>query len=611
MLYYLQIQLSHLLELSGILQVGDLKMKRVFILLVLLGMLIPAAAVAEIVLSADTLAQKSILDFTIEGENAPLYRYTVYREDEKLFSHETKYGFGSYVPRATGAYTLMAEAVYDEERKESSEAVFTVVEQLTCDLLVREQTLYAGEPLRAEVTANGGCGGYRYLYTVTADGKQIIQQESGPEWYWAPGEEGGYTLIVTVMDESGSTVSAKADFTAETGPGLSAEPTGGALQSHGGQKSWIIFAPEGWMAKTDCDFITLENAAGEPGDALVVSISEETDEYREGIVTITSAGKSIELIVGQSGHHGVEEEVSLFAQEGMVLADGKVHNTWLNAQGSQTFTIAADGLWEIETDAFIHAEAEGDQLTVTVEESNEKAVRFGMVHLSCGSASAYIHLYQQPAEQADAGAGLPPIEAADGFTLYSQSSGLWKEQKYGVSTLEHSGCAIFALSHALECLGYEGEEILPPALAKKYAFCLRDGGTINSTLIGNAGDDFGYKTRYELYEELDTIRSRTQQGAVWSFSVVNGHIAMIAEMSEDGSMFRVIDSAPSATWERIQNAQLYRREADGSFTSIQALTELDDMRYFIENGAFSGATYWLEDRYVARRGVRLIQRKED
>jgi len=274
-------------------------------------------------------------------------------------------------------------------------------------------------------------------------------------------------------------------------------------------------------------------------------------------------------------------------------------------------TITADGLWTIETDDFIHAEADGEQLTITVDKSNEAAVRFGMVHLSSGAASAYIHIYQQPAKQADAYAGLPPIEAAEPFTLYSQSSGLWKEKKYGVSTLEHSGCAIFALSHALECLGYEGEEILPEALAKKYAFCLRDGGTINSTLIGNAGDDFGYKTRYDLYDDLSAIRSRTEQGAVWSFSVVSGHIAMIAEMNEDGSMFRVIDSAPSATWERIRNAQLYRREADGSFTAIQSLKELDDMRYFIENGAFSGATYWLEDSYVARRGVRLIQRKED
>ena len=94
---------------------------------------------------------------------------------------------------------------------------------------------------------------------------------------------------------------------------------------------------------------------------------------------------------------------------------------------------------------------------------------------------------------------------------------------------------------------------------------------------------------------------------MFSFAVVSGHIAMVAEQSEDGSMFRIIDSAPSATMERIKNAQLYRREADGSFAPITSLTELEGIRYYIENGAFGGADYWLEASYVTKRGVRLIQ----
>ena len=72
-------------------------------------------------------------------------------------------------------------------------------------------------------------------------------------------------------------------------------------------------------------------------------------------------------------------------------------------------------------------------------------------------------------------------------------------------------------------------------------------------------------------------------------------------------MLRIIDSAPSATWERIKGAQLYKQAADGSFSPIAALSELDGIRYYPENNAFGGTTYWLESSYVAKRGVRLIQ----
>ena len=46
-----------------------------------------------------------------------------------------------------------------------------------------------------------------------------------------------------------------------------------------------------------------------------------------------------------------------------------------------------------------------------------------------------------------------------GFILYGQKDGQWTTVPYGSSTLEASGCAIFALSHALQRLGYHGEDI--------------------------------------------------------------------------------------------------------------------------------------------------------
>jgi len=192
------------------------------------------------------------------------------------------------------------------------------------------------------------------------------------------------------------------------------------------------------------------------------------------------------------------------------------------------------------------------------------------------------------------------------FVLYSQSDGWWQDKKYRHSTLEHSGCAIFALSHALQLLGYTGDEILPESLAETYAFCLLEGGTMNSTLIGHAGNDFGFKTRYDLYTNLSDILSRMEKGAVYSFAVVSGHIAMVAGVSEDKTKFRIIDSAPSATFERIRNASIYYQNEAGDFIAISSLDEIPGSTYYIETDSYGGMEYYLDAAYVAKRGVRLI-----
>lgn len=192
------------------------------------------------------------------------------------------------------------------------------------------------------------------------------------------------------------------------------------------------------------------------------------------------------------------------------------------------------------------------------------------------------------------------------FVLYSQCDGFWKDKPYRYSTLEHSGCAIFALAHALQMLGYEGEEITPQALADTYAFCLLEGGTMNSTLIGHAGDDFGFKTRYELYHNLGDILSRMDRGAVYSFGVVSGHIAMVAGVSEDKTKFRIIDSAPSATLERIKGGQIYYQNESGAFVPVSDLADFPGSVYYIETNSFGGLEYYLDAGYVSRQGVRLI-----
>jgi len=576
---------------------------KIFRLLLIL-LLLPAMAGAEpaLDLSAECLAMNSTLDFALTGAAADSYRYTVLRDGAELFSHETAMTAGSYIPRQPGQYTLMAQAGED-----IAQASFTVTEALRLSLADMPETIKAGQPVFPAPQTTGGSGNYGYVYAITAPDGTRQAWQSDEAWYWVPATPGAYTLVVTVCDSIGAQAEAEATITVTGGPGISVQATGGALLAHGGQKSWTVFAPGEWSAATEDEFITIETPTGVSGGTLNVTIRETTTQARTGSIMITSGGKQFTLNITQSGGHGVDEEITIGAAS-PVHVDGAQHAPWLNAQGSQSFTVTGEG-WQAESDDdFIHLAQTGDSLTLSVEPPAAYA-RHGLVAIHSGSGSAYIHVHQGAA-QADvfpASATPLPTETNTDFTLFSQSSGYWKDQPYGKSNLEQSGCAIFALSHVLQEMGFEGERITPQYLAANYSFALREGGTINATLVGNVGDDLGYKTRYELYNSLPTIQSKLREGAMFTFEVANGHIAAVVELSQDGSMCRIIDSAPSATFERIKNAALHRQEADGSFTPIISLMDLEGIRYYIETGAFGGAEYWLETSYVARRGVRLIQ----
>lgn len=570
--------------------------------------LLPCLACAEIRLevAGEVFAASRPVDFAVEGEKAHAYRYAVLLNGETLFSAESQRAFGSYLPQKTGEYTLQVTAVY-ADGEESAKADFTVTEALDMQLCPTPDVIRTGEPLKVQVETTGGAGEKRFFYTIMADGKPLLREQGGASWHWVPEKAGEYELHVTVQDAQGACVNAKADVTVEEGDGMSAEATGGELGANGGQKSWIIYAAAPWTASTDADFITLENTEGLSGDALTVTVHTPTSAYREADIVLQSGTHQITLTAAQSAGHGVDEEVSLFAPVQSVYVDGQTHAVWTNAQGSRTFRVEAAEEWQAHAQAdFIRVEETGDGITLHADANEEASVRSGIVTLNSGESVAYVHVYQPPCVQireAFADAEMPNVQA-DAF--HSQSSGYWKDKKYGASNLQKSGCAIFALSHALQQIGFEGDAITPEALAKKYAFCLREDGTINSTLVGNAGDDLGFKTRYDLYHDLRTIRSKAEEGAVFSFAVVAGHIAMVAEVSEDGNMVRVIDSAPSATWERIGDNRLYI-ESNGAFVPVDDLADIPDIRYYPETDAFGAATYWLESSYAARRGLRLIQ----
>ena len=194
--------------------------------------------------------------------------------------------------------------------------------------------------------------------------------------------------------------------------------------------------------------------------------------------------------------------------------------------------------------------------------------------------------------------------------VYSQKDGWWADKQYRKSDLEQSGCAIFALSHALQRMGYTGDEILPENLAVTYALCLTSDGTNNGRLISEAAADFGFTTRKTLYESEKQIVSLLQEGCLFSFSVARGHIALIDGVTEDGKYVHVVDSAPSATAERIVGASLYYKGRSGALIPAATPGDIPGAEWYPANDQYGGLEYYLPTSYAAKRGVRLIRPAE-
>ena len=192
--------------------------------------------------------------------------------------------------------------------------------------------------------------------------------------------------------------------------------------------------------------------------------------------------------------------------------------------------------------------------------------------------------------------------------VYSQKDGWWKDKQYRHSNLGKSGCAIFTLSHALQRMGIATEESLPEALAQKYAFCLIPGeGTSNELLINSASKAFGFATRGKLYSDPKEIKALLEGGALFTFSIARGHIALVSGLSADGAMVRVVDSAPLATFERIVDSAQYYQMRSGAYRAALSPDDLPGARWFFETDDYGGLEYYLTMEYVAKRGVRLIQ----
>lgn len=189
--------------------------------------------------------------------------------------------------------------------------------------------------------------------------------------------------------------------------------------------------------------------------------------------------------------------------------------------------------------------------------------------------------------------------------IYSQKDGWWLDKAYRDSTLDHSGCAIFTLSHALTRMGRTGDDLLPGNLARTFALCLTPDGTNNERLIREAAAAYGFKTQGALISDAKQLKKLFEQGAMFSFSIARGHIALALALSEDGDMVRVVDSAPFATFDRIVNDSLYY-QARGGFRAATRLEDIPGARWYLDTDDYGGLEYWLRLSYVAKRGARLI-----
>ena len=191
-------------------------------------------------------------------------------------------------------------------------------------------------------------------------------------------------------------------------------------------------------------------------------------------------------------------------------------------------------------------------------------------------------------------------------TVYSQKDGWWKDKEYGKSELDNAGCAIFTLSHALQRMGWTGEEIEPETLAVTYKNCYTKNGTAVARLVYNASQVYGYSTRSSLQKDKASLREGLKNGDYYSFAIVLGHIALMTGIDEKEGKVHVVDSAPSATFERIKKGKIYILQ-DGAYLEVKDPGEIPGARYYFETGYYGGLEYWMDLEYCARRGGRLIR----
>ena len=196
--------------------------------------------------------------------------------------------------------------------------------------------------------------------------------------------------------------------------------------------------------------------------------------------------------------------------------------------------------------------------------------------------------------------------------LYSQKDGWWYKKKYSSKRdLQKAGCAIFALSHALQRMGITDESVNPEKLARTYSYYYVEGrGTYNEGLVTKAAQDYDFLTQKALLQSEKEIADSLRRGDFLSFSIVDGHIEQADGISEDGTKVHIVDSAAGAVFERIKTSgAVFIQNEDGSFAEVASPEEMPGLRWFFESQEYGGMTYWMDIGYCAKRGMRVLRQQ--
>ena len=197
-------------------------------------------------------------------------------------------------------------------------------------------------------------------------------------------------------------------------------------------------------------------------------------------------------------------------------------------------------------------------------------------------------------------------------TVYSQMDGWWRQHLYTGTyrhTLESSGCVIFVLSHALQRLGMEGEEVLPDRLARSYGGYYTEGlGARSEALIATAGIRLGFGTAHALVTAEDEIISFLQEGSLFTLGIVQRHAVLVDGIDTESRKLHIVDSCPDSTFEKLGRTPAWILAEDGTWQSVRSADEIPGVRWFFETSHCGGAEYWMDLDYCAARGLRLIRR---
>ena len=308
---------------------------------------------------------------------------------------------------------------------------------------------------------------------------------------------------------------------------------------------------------------------------------------RKGWIALAAGCACLALCFPAAG----EVSVALSAEE---AAAGSVVDVRVDAgEGAETVTyvLTRDGQTVFEGKEDDHFEASFRPR----QEGNyevEARVRYGDGSEDGAAASVRVSGWEEETQGPD--------------RIYSQKDGWWKDKPYGKSDLDNAGCAIFSLSHALQRMGWTGEDIAPENLAVTHKNCYTKNGTAVARLVYNAGQIYGYTTKSALLKDQTGLREGLRNGDYYSFSIVIGHIALMTGVDEKAGKVRVVDSAPSATFERIKKGAVYYLR-DGEYVKAETPGEIPGARYYFETRYYGGLEYYMDLEYCARRGGRLIR----